>query len=268
MFYIKELFFRAKYFFVSNIFLFIVIFNYKHLLLLIICFSVLNINSLQKAYSLDSFMCTHPFELLIVHLFMVFFFSLFFLIFYSSWIILDFLKGSLKINEFKILNRFFNFSKIFIFVVNLLSFYVLLPIIWDLFLKFHYSLNDVEVFSFSFNLKLYDFFLFIREFIKIICIFNMLGIFTYIFIINKGIIPLISNKKIMLLINIVFSTFLSPPDIFCQILIFIILTISQELLKFSCILHIKFSKLNYLLRDLNPHSYRERVMSEPIRRKK
>jgi len=242
MFYINELFLRAKYFLLSFFLINFLCYYYKNVLLILLSFSLLNSSTTNVIDIFSNFIYTHPTELLKIHFFLILFLSVLFTIPYLSWHILDFLKSSLTFNDYTRICRLLLSLIIFILLVNSASFFVLLPNIWSFFQNFNTLENASQTLKFFFELRVQEYFLFVMDFISLVNLFIALGIFLFLIISSLGIINLLYWKKLFIFINIVFATLLSPPDVYSQILILITLSIIFEILIFIFLYYLKLEQ--------------------------
>jgi len=228
MFYIKEFFFRFQYFIISFFMSASVCYIYKNVLVLTICCSLINYYS-NFYGSFNTFIYNHPTELLKTQFLTGFLFILLSLAPYSIWLLLDFVKSCLSETEHKELR----ILAVIVFVIygflNLLCFVILFPYIWSFFQSLN-TLKDYESSSLVvfFELRIQDYFNFLIDFFYLINLLFFVFILFYTFIFYFGIISLITWKKLFIFINIMFATFLSPPDVYSQILVFLSLSFISE----------------------------------------
>lgn len=228
MFYIKEVFFRFQYFLISFFFVSIVSYYYKNLLLFLFTFAIVAVDSKSGIQGVDYFICTHPSELLTIYITLVFYCSWLIVFPQFFWQVIDFLKSSLfRLEYIKLLNLLVILTLV-IFFFNLLCFLKLFPNFWIFFESFNKIINKDNVLNVFLELKLYDYFLFLIDFIYLIniCLFFLLVLSSIFFC--CGLKYLIHWKKLFIFINIVFATLLSPPDVYSQLLILIVLTFIFE----------------------------------------
>lgn len=217
MFYIKDFVFRFQYFIFSFLTTLFLCCYYKKIVILI-----LNISLLNSVEGISNFIYTHPTELLTTYFIIVFIFTLFISIPYLFWSFLDFNKCSLRIKEYSQLKiiltavyfyffvfnffLFFFFSKYLGFFVNFNSFDASDT------LNFYFELSISNFFSFFVNFLFYiNFYLFILGFL--LSIVRILGVKVFLY-----------WKKFFVFVNILLATLLSPPDIYSQLVILVILS--------------------------------------------
>ena len=188
------------------------------------------------------FICTHPSELLTIYIKLVFYFSWLILLPQVFWHLLDFLKSSLFWFEYT------NFIKLFVFLIvvitffNLFCFFNLFPRFWIFFESFTRFVNKDDTLSVFLELKLYDYFLFLTDFIYLINISLFFLLLLSLIFFYFGLNYLLHWKKLFIFVNIVFATLLSPPDVYSQLLILVILTFIFEFIIFLYTLYFKFLK--------------------------
>ena len=240
MFYFKELFFRFQYFLISLFFSMFSCYLYKNILVPIICSSLIKIYSTFDG-PFDKFIYNHPTELIKIQVLTSMVFTLIFSIPYVVWLMLDFFKSSLIKKEYNTL-KIIVFSLLVLFCfLNLLSFFILFPYIWLFFQSLNnYENSNISHLNFFFELRIQDYFFFFLDFFYFFNLFLLIFLFLFLFVYFFGIISLISWKKLFIFFNIMFATFLSPPDVYSQILLFFVLTLISE---FIILLYLYLFKL-------------------------
>ena len=237
MFYFNELFLRFKFIIFSCLFILCLCYLYKNVLLTVFSFSLLNL----PINSLNEFIYTHPIELFQVHLYFSGLICIYFILPLLVWQILDFLKSSLTNYIYKL---YFNKSIVMIlgfFLLNIISFNYLLPNIWFFFTDFNNLESSRKLLNFFFELRIQEYFNFVVNFLYITNIFIFLFYTLYFLISFFGLSNIIYWKKLFIFINIVCATLLSPPDVYSQIIILLILSVFFEFLIF---LNLYFLNLN------------------------
>ena len=241
MFYFKEFVSRFRYVILAFFLTVFILYDYKHLLLIIISSSLLKLTN-TGLYDISNFICTHPVELFKTHAFLIFYFSILLLLPYFFWHFLDFFCSGFYKKEYDILSNSIRFFFIVYFIVNLLAFFFLLPNLWFFFQKFDTYLNVLQIFEFSFQPRLEEYFSFILDFIYLINLFIFFYILICIFIFLLGTKLFLSWRKFFIVINIIFATLLSPPDILSQLFILFLLTLLNEITKLLSIYYLKSYK--------------------------
>lgn len=227
--YILEIKYRIILIFVTWISTVTICYFHKNVLLYLFVFFS---NHYSNFYSFKSyFIFTEVTELFSIYFDIIFFVSnqiLYFSIFYHSIIFLSF--GLYKY-EYKNLTFIFKILLLFwIFFVIFFN-YVILPLIWNFFLSFQMELNSI---SLVFEAKLKEY---VDFYIKIfhLCFLNfqfLIFIFLFfdLFIHNLEIIK--NFRRLYYFIFIIFSTFLTPPDVFSQLAVSFLLIFFYELFIF------------------------------------
>ncbi len=223
MFYLSELLLRLKYVIISLILTFISCISYKNLLIPIISLSVI-----RNSDRFGNFIYTNPTELLKVQLYLIVIFSLFILLPYLIWNILEFAKSSLFKYEYKKVKILSIFLIIFFYFSNILVNSLLFPKIWLFFENFNFSNNNAGLLSFSPELKIEEYLNFLIDFTFVVNSFLILFLILLSILLKFGVSKLLKWKKLIILLNIVFATLLSPPDVYSQLTILIFLSIVLE----------------------------------------
>jgi len=237
MFYIKEFFFRFQYFIISFFLSAFACYFYKNILVLTICCSLINYYSTLYG-SFNTFIYNHPTELLKIQILTGLLFISLSLLPYLIWLLLDFVKSCLRETEYKKLKVLLVIILVIYFILDLLCFVLLFPFIWG----FFQSLNTFKSYSLTvfFELRIQDYFYFLIDFFYLVNFLFIIFIVFYLFIYYFGIIHLIAWKKLFIFINIMFATFLSPPDVYSQIVVFLSLSLISE---FIVVFYLYFFKL-------------------------
>jgi len=200
--------------------------------------------SFSLIYNTNIFDFTHfiffnPLELFKIHFFFILYFSSVFALPFCLWIILDFLVSSLKKKKYLLLRKIILIIILIYSFLNYFSFLFILPNIWLFFQNFNKFLSKLQFFSFSFELRLGEYYNFLYDFINITNLFFITCV-SIVFIINgMGLNFFISRRKLFIFTNILFSTLLSPPEIITQLLLFVFFNFFLELLKLFFIFKIK-----------------------------
>ena len=223
MFYLSELLLRLKYVIISLILTFISCISYKNLLIPIISLSVIS-----NSDRFGNFIYTNPTELLKVQFYLIVIFSLFILLPYLLWNILEFAKSSLFKYEYKKVKILSIFLIIFFYFSNILVNSLLFPKIWLFFENFNFSNNNAGLLSFSPELKIEEYLNFLIDFTFVVNSFLILFLILLSILLKFGVSKLLKWKKLIILLNIVFATLLSPPDVYSQLTILIFLSIVLE----------------------------------------
>ena len=226
MFYINELVFRCFYIVSSFVITLIIGYFNKSVLVFSFTQSILTLDS-ETLLKVDHFIYTHPLELLTVQISLIFYFSIFLSIPYFLWQLIDFLKSGLTEREYKKICKIKSIFLIILYSSNLVCFIYLFPNIWFFFETFNSTLT-LQVSNFFLELRIYEYFCFIKDFIYLVNLsFSFLIILFFLFL-YYGFKSLIHWKKLFILLNMMFATLLSPPDVYSQLIIFCFLTFILE----------------------------------------
>jgi Sec-independent protein secretion pathway component TatC len=242
MFYLNELSFRAQYCSLSFIITGILFYIYKHLLLLILTFSILKVPSGHVIQSFDHFIYTHPGELLKIYFLIVICFIFIFILPYIVWHFLDFFRSSLFLSEIINLRLFLVYFFIFFFSFNTFSFFTLFPNMWFFFESFNNQIETDNVLNLFLELRIQDFLTFLFGFFYVLNFSILLFLALFFIIVTFGLKVLLSWKKLFIFVNISFATLLSPPDVFSQIVLFLFLTFLFEFILFFSLSLFKLKK--------------------------
>ena len=224
MFYFKELLLRFKFIIISSILIFILCYIYKDLLLIVFSFSLLKL----PLNSFNDFIYTHPIELFKVHFYFAFLICTYYILPFFFWHCLDFLRSSLTRYNYTMLFKQILLIILVLFTFNVFSFSYLLPNIWFFFTEFNNLEGTSNVLNFFFELRIQEYFNFVVDFLYLTNIFIFLFIFLYFLISYFGLSNIIYWKRLFIFINIMCATLLSPPDVYSQIIILIILSFIFE----------------------------------------
>ena len=227
MFYIFEILKRLNYFFFSYLFLFCIIYlNYNTF------FSGLNylfkkIFNEPELLTPNYYIYTHPFELYYTQLYFCLTVSFYIIFPYFLWQILDFCKPSLYFTEYLILHKTF-LKGLWIFnVIYFLLYLFVIPISLEILQTVKQTYNST-FFTVFFELKVQDFINFIFYLNAIVSISILFLLLLNFFIFQIQLSKILTNKKFLYLIALVFSTFITPPDIFSQIFLLCLIICSLE----------------------------------------
>jgi sec-independent protein translocase protein TatC len=207
---------------------FLIAYYYKTFILILIIVS----NSRLSNDILNYFIFTSITELFSIYLTLCFFLSSQILYYTILYHIICFLSSGLYKIEYN--NLKFIFSLIILLgIVSIYFFYkILIPTLSDFFLSFqNYSLKTI---SFYFEAKIYDYLIFYKE-IYLSCFFSFQSCAVLILLSN-----FVSNdlgllkplRKFFYIILLLFSTAVTPPEIFSQFFLFINLVFGFETLIF------------------------------------
>ena len=242
MFYLLEILFRAQYTLVSlSITTFLCYLN-KELLLFLLTFNTLSSNydiDLPNC-GIDYFIYTHPLELLFTYFLVILYFSLLFSLNALLWSISDFFRSSMNNSDFFTFRRglaSFVFSILFLNAIFVLFIF---PSFWSCFQSFNDSLSRDITLNFFLELKIKDYFFFLKDIVFIMNLSFFLIIMLQLLTKYLNLLSLLTWKKGLMLTNFVLSTFLLSSDILTQILEIALLMAFFEFTIFSRVLTLKF----------------------------
>ena len=243
MFYLREIYFRFFYLSLSFFITCVLLYFYRTSLITLFSFPLIG----RGSFEFSSLVYMHPLELFRSYISTILFSVLYLHIPYLFWNISDFLKPGLSIFEYnRIKTLFMRFVFIF-FLINSICFLELLPVIWSFFSAFGTSSGDYGSAGFLFGLRVQDFIIFISDFIGFVSFIAIVFIVLTSLIIFRGVSSLLYWKKLFIFFNIMFATFLSPPDVYSQIVILLTLSIFLEIFIFFFLLSFKVEKKYMLL---------------------
>lgn len=238
MFYLTELFFRFQYFIVSFLLTVLIAYLFKDILFILLTFPLIN-----NSNTLNSFIYTHPAELLTIHLLLMVLIAFIFQIPYFFWHFVDFIKTSLIQKEYKNLTKVLLLCVFSLILFNFFFFFIIFPKFWFFFFNFNFSFNNPQTLNFFLELRVQEYFDFVLTFIYSVNLFILIFFLLFIFFLFLGFEKLLYWKKLFLFINIVFATLLSPPDVYSQLSILFVLTLFLEIIVFCNLYFYKSQKM-------------------------
>jgi sec-independent protein translocase protein TatC len=136
---------------------------------------------------------------------------------------------------------------IFFYFSNILVNSLLFPKIWLFFENFNFSNNNAGLLSFSPELKIEEYLNFLIDFTFVVNSFLILFLILLSILLKFGVSNLLKWKKLFILLNIVFATLLSPPDVYSQLTILIFLTLILEINSLFVFLYLNFLPTNIII---------------------
>ena len=245
MFYLNEVSLRLKFFIFSFFLVVLICYSYKNSLLLIFSFSLLTSESADLTV-LNNLIYTHPIELIKIQLLSALLLSSFLMLPYGGWLVLDFFRSSLTKSHYLMCVFLFQQFLLTVGLFNLLSFIYFLPLLWSFFQNFNLTSDALTPLNFFFELRVQEYFDFVLDFIYFVNIFSLLFLFLFSLTFFLGLSTVLAWKKLFFLLNLFSATFLSPPDVYSQLISFILLTLSFETFFFFKLygLHLKLQIKN------------------------
>lgn len=241
MFYFLEIYYRFFFYVVFNISFLGIVYFYKELILWIIVFPFMLTNYTNNFQT--HFIYTHPTELFYIIFYLLFIFCIIINLIYIMLSLLDFFKTSVYYTKFSFFQKL-TFYVVFLFMsCNVLFILYIIPFLFC----FFESYNTVDIVNLNLHreLRIKSYVHFVIEYLIIsnFLFYFIILIFTTIFSFN--ILFFLKHKKFFSFINILLSTFFSPPDIISQLILFIILSLLSEILFLILVFKIKFNKVIY-----------------------
>jgi len=232
MFYIFEILNRVKYsFFTYCLLLFFCYIYYP------IFFSFLDhlfkeiLNGEQENTVLNYYIYTHPFELYYTHIYFCFIISLHCVTPYLIWQLIDFSKTGVYFSEYHFLITFLRKSLSIYLICYIFLYSYIIPFFLEI-LQVSKKAYFSDVYSIFFELKIQDFIYFIIYLNSIFTVIITFLILLSFCILKFSLSNIVRTKKIIYLVAIIFSTFVSPPDIISQVVLFLLIFLSFELIVF------------------------------------
>lgn len=235
MFYLKELQFRSVYLIVSFFFFFISFWYYKHFILIFFVL-ILQING---QFLFTHFIYTTPFEFLNIYLLLFSCLLIFYFFPFMLWQVIDFCKSSLYESEYRFfLHIFVAFATIFS-IYNCLYYFLLLPNVLEFLFIFNSWSIGLLNFKIFYELKIIDYCYLVCSLLVVFNCLFIIGFCLYLYFFNLSINSMLFQKKLILLINIFLATFLSPPDVYTQLVYAFVLIFILEAFIWCKLLYFK-----------------------------
>lgn len=210
-------------------------YHYKEFLLFIIIQPIMNCYNKKDFFTY--FIFTNVTEIFSVFIHVVMFFSNQVLILYFSYHLLVFISPGLFKTEYYTIKFLFKISA-FLFCLLIIFFNLfLLPLSWDFFISFQEFVSMKSI-VLHFEAKLNEYVSFYLRF-YLICIFYCLMIVFCIFFLNqiKSDLQILNKfRKSFYVLFMVISTLLTPPDIFSQLSVTILIIFCYECIVFGFLL--------------------------------
>lgn len=228
MIYFTDLYYRWIY--LINALFFCIIYLYLYIDQFIFIFII---PSIFKTNLIDSFIFTEPKEIFFFKICICIFFLIITIIPYIIINVFDYFKAALYFKEWKILVKIQYFSIIFYYVFTILSFFFILPIFWGFFISLS---SNSQLVLYFFELSALNYFNFLIS-TYLLIFFSLIFIyFFFLSIYYLGVKSILQIKFYIILIFLIFSTIVTPPDLEFQILLFLGLYICLEFFFFNIIL--------------------------------
>lgn len=242
MFYLLEMLFRSQYILVSLSSTTFLCYLNKELLLFLLTFNTLssNYDSNLRNCGIDYFIYTHPLELLFTYFLVILYFSLIFSLNALLWSISDFFRSSMNSSDFFIFRRGLISLVLSISFFNAAFVLFIFPSFWSCFQSFNDSLSRDITLNFFLELKIKDYFFFLKDIVFIINLSFFLILTLQLLTRYLNLLSLLTWKKGLMLTNFILSTFLLSSDMLTQVIEITLLTAFFELTIFTRVLTLKF----------------------------
>ena len=183
------------------------------------------------------FIFTDVTELFSVYFGLILFFSIQVTIWFLFYHIFSFFCPALYLHEFKFIDFIFYSVTSFWCFSGLLASYILIPFGWDFFLSFQTQQG------FYFEARIGDYFKFYTNVYFLCLVYCQLFTVLFFFLtdIQKSYTYLKKYRKLYYYLFLLFSTLMTPPDLFSQILTSSFMILTYELVIF-------FSMLNFFIK--------------------
>lgn len=242
MFYLLEILFRSQYILVSLLTTTFLCYLNKELLLFLLTFNTLSSNhdSDLPNCGIDYFIYTHPLELLFTYFIVILYFSMIFSLNALFWSISDFFRSSMNNSDFFTFRRGLATLVFSISFLNVIFVLFIFPSFWFCFQSFNDSLSSDITLNFFLELKIKDYFFFLKDIVFIINLSFFLIISLQLLTKYLNLSSLLTWKKGLMLTNFILSTFLLSSDMLTQVIEIALLMAFFEFTIFTRVLTLKF----------------------------
>lgn len=236
MFYITEILFRIGYLLLAIISLFSIFYYNKKTIVNVVLLPFI----FNDTRSIGYFIYNHPTELVYSISVLFFLVALIMALPYAFWATIDFFKTGLHHSEYTIFSKNIIFLASLFIIMNVTAVLIFFPVFWHFFESWNsFENNNVQ---FYLELRFEDYFNYAVSFILILNFIITFFSVGLLIILRNGVLFMFKVKKFLILMNIVVATFLSPPEVFIQLLLFITLNFTLELLSLILIIQIKINR--------------------------
>lgn len=183
------------------------------------------------------FIFTDVTELFLIYFRIIFFFSIQIGIWYLFYHLLSFLSTAFYFHELKFISFLLNSGTFFWFFSSLLSSYILIPFGWNFFLSFQLQQG------FYFEARISEYFNFYSNAYFLCLIYCQLLTLLFLFLANiqQNYIYIKKYRKLYYYIFLIFSTFVTPPDLISQILTTLLIILIYEIILLFLIFQSQFN---------------------------
>lgn len=244
MFYLKEIFFRIRYIFVSFFLTIAICYHNRDLLFFLLTFNFLfpNSNKNVSQSGVEYLIYTHPSELFSTYIVIILYFTLMIMAYHFAWNILDFMRSSLKRSEFRLFDNGVFRIVLVLCSLNILLLLFLFPSYWNFFASFNETPIIDTTLKFFLELKVKDYIAFLKSLLYTTNVGLVLSFLFFSFLHSQDFRKLLYWKKFYLLFNFIFSAIYIPSDVLCQIINILLLNILVELIILIRIIKLKSKK--------------------------
>lgn len=210
----------------------LVCYTFKETLLFVITKQTISLK--QDFKELFYFIFTDVSEIFYVYMSLIFFVANQVLFLYFCYSLLVFTYSGLYKSEYSYTVLFFTVSLFLLFFSIVLFNNFFFPFIWHFFLTFQ-KLNLLKSTTFYFECKISEYSLFYISFYYNCILYFQILVFLFLvfdFLKTKGVSLIKAFRKIFHYFFLIFSTLITPPDVFSQLFISLCLIFNYEILVF------------------------------------
>ena len=211
-------------------------YTFKEILLLVITKQTINLEFCFQ--ELFYFIFTDVSEIFYVYMTLIFFVANQVLFLYFCYSVLVFISSGLYRSEYSYLVFAFTVS-VFLFALSVFLYHkFFFPLIWNFFLTFQ-RLELLKSTTFYFESKISEYSLFYISFYYICIFYFQILVILFVvfdFLKTKGVSLIKAFRKFFYYFFVIFSTLITPPDVFSQLFLSLCLIFNYEILVFYFIL--------------------------------
>lgn len=204
---------------------------YKEVLLFTIVYS-----HFSESSTLCYLIFTNVTEIFSAFVKIILFLSFQFMVFYFFYHCFSFITPALFYTEYFYVKFLFKILISVWYLSVLIANYLLIPLTWDFFLSFQYAMKDY-FFDLHFEAKLSEY----LNFYVSLCYISIFYFLTFTILLlcfnyfNSSFKSIKNFRKLYYYFFVVFSTLISPPDVFSQVIISLLTVIIYEVITFFLI---------------------------------
>lgn len=222
MLYIKEIYYRLVYLIIAFLVCLSTLYLYKDEIVFILI-----LPSWLSIFPIKYFIFTEPQEIFFFYINIFLCISGLYLFPYGLDIFYEYFRPALYQTEALLYTHLKRYFLVVYLIANVFIFFIILPLFWNFFASFEKHSNLI---FFYLELSAINYFKFL---VSIFMGSNVLIIILLVLLkicLSKGIRFILNVKKYLILMFLIFSTVLTPPEIDVQILIFLVLWVLLELI--------------------------------------